>query len=430
MTTKLPHLKLLLVALLWCASTAVRAQAPIENMQGNERAPEPVWARHFGSSDDDGAYAVLTLEDGTIALAGDIITPAGNRQMCLLKLGRHGDLIYEKHYAGSGVSSARAIRTTNDGGFVLAGSTRGVGGNGTDLYLVKTDFDGDVEWSRISQDRGGDFSEDILHARGGGFVSAGKNALDLKGGYNIVKMNKPGTIVWTRNFPGEQANAIVEISNGRLAALGVTETIPNEARPKPPKDIPQYPWVDPAQTDDEPVCSNEAAWLFSEVDWKGSVLFQRTYWKSKYDVGNALLQTDDGGFLLVGSAGGCPEDPSLYDCWIVRADSTGDTLWTQTYGGILEDQAYSVIAEPDGFVIAGSTRSWGTGERDALLFKIDKRGTIVWSTAAGGPGDEICYEVQSTRDGYILSGTTTSYGEGDTDMYLVKLQTLLGRSSR
>lgn len=430
MTKRLSHLTLLFIVLLSCATTAVRAQAPIETMQGNERAPEPVWARHFGSSEDDGAYAVLTLDDGSIALAGDVITNSGDRQMALLRLGRYGDLIFDKHYAGSGVSSARAIRTTNDGGFILAGSTRGPGGNGTDLYVVKTDFDGDVEWSRISQDRGGDFSEDILHARGGGFVSAGRNALELKGGYNLVKMNKPGTVVWTRNFPGEQANAIVEISNGRLAALGYTETIPDEARPKSSKSAPLYPWVDPERVDQKPVCTKEAAWLFSQVDWKGAVLFERVYWKSKYDVGNALVQTDDGGFLLVGSAGGCAEDPSLYDCWVVRTDSTGDTLWSKTFGGTLEDQAYSVIAEKDGFVIAGTTRSWGAGERDALLFKIDKRGTIVWSTAAGGPGDEICYEVHATDDGYVLSGTTTSYGEGDTDMYLVKLQTVLARSSR
>lgn len=391
-------------------------------MQGFERAPEPAWARHFGTAEDDGAYAVLALDDGTFVLAGDCIAQNGNRQMCLLKLGRFGDLIFEKRYPGSGISSARALRTTNDGGYVLAGSTRGAGGNGTDLYVVKTDFEGDIEWSRVSQDRGGDFSEDILHARGGGFVSAGRNALDLKGAYNIVKMNKPGTVVWTRNFPGEQANAIIEISNGRLAAIGVTHDIPADARPKRAADDPQFPWVDAPKDVEKVGCVEEAAWMFTQVDWKGAVLNQRVYWKSKFDVGNALAQTAEEGFLLVGSAGGCPKDPMLYDCWIVRTDSTGDTLWNKSFGGVLEDQAYSVLAEDDGgFVIAGSTRSWGAGGSDALLFKIDGRGSVLWSTAIGGPGDEICYEVQSTGDGYILSGTTTSYGAGDTDMYLVKV---------
>ena len=111
-----------------------------------------------------------------------------------------------------------------------------------------------------------------------------------------------------------------------------------------------------------------------------------------------------------------------YDCWIVRTDSLGDTLWTKSFGGPGDDQAFSVLAEYGGYVISGSTRSWGAGARDALLFKIDEQGTLLWSTAIGGPGDEICYEVQAAEYGYILSGTTTSYGEGDSDMYLVKVE--------
>ncbi len=411
----------MLAALLCVAAVSAFAQAPASAMFGYDRAPSPLWARHFGGPEDDGAYAVLALDDGGFAIAGDCIAENGNRQMCLMRLGRYGDLIFEKHYVGSGVSSARAMRTTNDGGFVLSGSTRGPGGFGTDLYVVKTDYEGDVEWSRISQDRGGDFSEDILHARGGGFVSAGRNALDLKGSYNLVKLNKPGTVVWTRNFNGEQANAIIELSNGRIASIGYTLDIPPSARPKASADDSAFPWVKSKKKDKLP-CQSEAAFLFTEVDWKGAVLRERVYWNSKYDVGNAITATPDGGFTMVGSTGGCPENPSGYDCWIVRTDSLGDTLWTKSFGGVQEDQAYSILAEDDGgFVIAGSTRSWGQAETDMLLFKIDGRGTVLWSTAIGGPGNDICYEVQRTPGGYILSGTTTSYGNGDTDMYLVKV---------
>ena len=418
---------LLLATLLAFGADCVFAQVTATLMQGNERAPEPVWARHFGGNEDDGAYAVLALDEGGYALAGDCISENGNRVMCLMKLGRHGDLIFETRYPGAGTSAARAIRTTNDGGFVLAGSTRGSGGNGTDLYVVKVDPDGDVEWSRISQDRGGDFSEDILHARGGGFVSAGRNALDLKGGYNLVKMNKPGTVVWTRNFTGEQANAIIEIESGRIAAIGVTQEIPESVRPIRPEENPKFPWVE-ARKQDTRACKEEGGFLFTVVDWKGAIVNERVYWNSGYDVGNAIASTSDGGFVMVGSAGGCTANPSGYDVWIVRTDSTGDTLWTKSFGGVLEDQAYSILAEDDGgFVIAGSTRSWGQGESDALLLKIDGRGSVLWSTAVGGPGNDICYEIQQADGGYILSGTTTSYGEGDTDMYLVKVESMAKR---
>ncbi|MBK6911896.1 MAG: hypothetical protein IPH10_13380 [bacterium] len=409
----------LCMTMLSCAASLF-AQFPVSMMPGNERAPEPAWARHFGGPEDDGAYAVIALEDG-FAVAGDCIDEQGNRQMCLKRLGRHGDLLFDRLYPGAGISAARTVRATNDGGFVLAGSTRGAGGFGTDLYVVKTDDEGDIEWSRISQDRGGDFSEDILHARGGGFVSAGRNALDLQGGYHLVKMNKPGTVVWTRNFTGEQANAIIEISNGHIAALGLTRTIPAAARPLLPEENPPFPWVEDKKKTVRP-CEEEAGWLFTEVDWKGAVVREHVYFQSGFCEGNALAQTGDGGYLLVGSAGGCPQDVRGYDCWIVRTDSLGDTLWTKSFGGPGDDQAFSVLAEYGGYVIAGSTRSWGAGARDALLFKIDEQGTLLWSTAIGGPGDEICYEVQAAEYGYILSGTTTSYGEGDSDMYLVKVE--------
>ncbi len=413
---------LVLITLHVVGAAFVYAQAPATSMLGYDRAPIPVWARHFGGEEDDGAYAVLALEDGGYVLGGDCIAPSGDRQMCLMKLGRHGEMIFEKHYPGSGVSAARALRTTNDGGYIIAGSTRGPGGNGTDLYVVKTDYEGDIEWSRISQDRGGDFSEDILHARGGGFVSAGRNALDLDGAYNIVKMNKPGTVVWTRNFPGEQANAIIEINNGKIAALGYTENVPASARPQSMSKEQSLPWVE-IKEKTAGLCKQDAGFLLTEVDWKGSVLTQHVYWRSSYDVGNALVSTEEDGFVMVGSANGCPDEPIGYDVWIVCADSSGDTLWTKVFGGVQEDRAYSILAEDDGgYVIAGSTRSWGQGESDMLLLKIDGRGGLLWSTAIGGPGEDICYEVQHTDGGYILSGTTTSYGSGDSDMYLVKVE--------
>ncbi|MCC6475609.1 hypothetical protein IT157_01025 [bacterium] len=400
------------------------AQAPRNTMPGFERAPEPIWSRHFGSAEDDGAYAVLALDDGGFAVAGDCIDLSSEqRQMCLMRLGKHGDLIFTKQYAGSGFSSARSLQTTNDGGFVLAGSTRGPGGTGTDLYVVKTDHEGDVEWYRISQDRGADFSQDVVHARGGGFVSAGGNALDLTGSYNLVKMNKPGTVVWTRNFPGEQANAIIEISNGRLIAVGYTKEIPDEIRPINVLREQQMPWeVDPAKKDTG-LCREESAWLMTEVDWKGVERHKWTYWHSGYDVAHAVTLTEDGGYVLAGSVHGCRNRPEGYDCWVVRADSTGDTLWTAQFGGAYEDQAYSILADADGgFIVSGITRSWGQGGADVLLYKLDGRGVVLWSTTVGGPGDEIGYDVQFALEGLCVSGTTTSYGSGDTDMYLVKLE--------
>ena len=97
--------------------------------------------------------------------------------------------------------------------------------------------------------------------------------------------------------------------------------------------------------------------------------------------------------------------------------------WQKTFGGSSWDEAYSVQQTSDGgYIIAGSTLSYGSGEWDVYLIKTDSDGNLEWQKTFGGPSCDIAYSVQQTNDGgYIIAGKTYSYGSIYSDVYLIKL---------
>jgi hypothetical protein len=107
--------------------------------------------------------------------------------------------------------------------------------------------------------------------------------------------------------------------------------------------------------------------------------------------------------------------------YVVRVTSSGDTVWTRRLGGNSIDAAKSVHETEDGFIIGGQTRSYGAGNDDFYLVKLDADGELLWSRTYGGSGYDWCDDMQCTSDGgYILGGSTGSFGALGYDVYAVK----------
>lgn len=160
-------------------------------------------------------------------------------------------------------------------------------------------------------------------------------------------------------------------------------------------------------------------WLL-KINEVGDTVWTRTYGGKNHDWGEAVVQTSDGGFLIVGGtksfgSGGI-------DVWLIRTDSSGDTLWTRTFGGKGDDWADKVAQTTDGgFIIPGWTNSTPNGDFDALLIKYDESGNIVWSRTYGGPRDDAAKSVQCTADGgYFVAGLTNSFGAGSSDVWIIR----------
>jgi hypothetical protein len=151
-----------------------------------------------------------------------------------------------------------------------------------------------------------------------------------------------------------------------------------------------------------------------------------TVWVNTYggpanDGFRSAIPVGDRGVVAVGytySFGAA--DANVY---AVRTDADGDTLWMRAFGGDGMDYGYDVCQSEDGgYVITGFTTSFGAGAEDVYVVKIDSTGNTLWSRTYGGSAPDEGYSIYATGDGhYIISGRTDSYGSGYNDVYLLKL---------
>jgi hypothetical protein len=150
------------------------------------------------------------------------------------------------------------------------------------------------------------------------------------------------------------------------------------------------------------------------------ITFERTFGGSDFDYGSSVAQTSDGGYIIAGgtSSFGSGGD----DVYLIKTDSKGNLIWQKTFGGSDWDFGSSVAQTSDGgYIIAGETRSFGSGYSDVYLIKTDSKGNLIWQKTFGGSDDDYGYSVAQTSDGgYIIAGGTNSFGSGDRDVYLIK----------
>ncbi len=150
------------------------------------------------------------------------------------------------------------------------------------------------------------------------------------------------------------------------------------------------------------------------------VAFEKWYGGNSGDYGYSVAQTTDGGYIIAGKTRSY--GAGSYDVYLIKTDSIGDTLWTRTYGDTCSDVGSSVVQTTDGgYVIAGRTKSFGVDSSDVYLIKTNSTGDTSWTRTYGGTGNDYGYSVAQTTDGgYIITGSTSSYGAGLSDVYLIK----------
>jgi len=134
----------------------------------------------------------------------------------------------------------------------------------------------------------------------------------------------------------------------------------------------------------------------------------------------AIKETSDGGFIIVGYVESwTTDDKAVY---LVKTDEFGEVEWTKTYGDTKDDEGYDVIQTSDGgYLIAGYTKSYGAGLTDLWLIKTDSSGEILWEQVLGGAKNDAPNSLLALETGgYLVVGTTASYGSGSNDVWLIK----------
>jgi len=165
---------------------------------------------------------------------------------------------------------------------------------------------------------------------------------------------------------------------------------------------------------------SDDAWLI-KVDIMGNEEWNKTFGGANIDYGHCVKQTNDGGYIIAGATRSFGN--GNYDAYLIKTDANGDEQWNRTFGGVETDYANSIHQSTDGgYILAGITQSTGNGNYDFWLIKTNTNGDEEWNRTYGGTNQDYCSSMDITTDGgFILVGNTRSFGNGGSDIWLLKV---------
>jgi hypothetical protein len=362
--------------------------------------PDTVWTRWYGGASDEEAYSVQQTEDGGFIIVGYTTTfGGGGKDVWLLKIDSYGDTLWTKTYGGPQDDIGRSVRQTSEGGYIIAGQTNSFGAGNADLWLIKTDADGDSLWAKTYGGSANDVGNSIRQTQDGGYIIVGTNA-SFSAYYDdvwLLKTDSAGDTLWTKSWDvnnnDDRGTEVQQTYDGGFVVVGHSYTFSGSAL----------------------YCT-----LF-KTDSQGSLLWMESYGERIDQRGASVDQTSDSGYVLTGyTAHSGMTNPDVY---VVKTDSVGDTTWTRTYGGSGWEEGYLVRQTTEGgYFIAGKTNSFGAGGFDVWILETDSNGDTLWAKAYGGTSDDVAYSGQETADEeYIIAGYTQSFGGGGRDVYIIRL---------
>jgi hypothetical protein len=360
------------------------------------------WWRTYGGTGFDAGRAVdLAATEGYV-IAGSCTSSGVSSDVFLIRTDTLGDTLWTRTYGGTSVDAAYSVQETADSGYVIAGNTSSFGAGYNDVYLVRANAAGDTLWTRAYGGTSTDESYSVVQTCDGGFVIAGYTwsfGVGTPDSVNVylVKTDARGDTLWTRFYGGigsDVGSSVRQTSDSGYIIAGTTCTF--------------------GSTPD-----SDDVYLI-KTDAQGDTLWTRTYGGKRNDGGRSVIQVADGGYVIAGYT--FSFGAGSQDVYLIRTDASGDTLWTRTYGGASYDDGCSVQSTTDGgYIIAGATGSFGAGIYDVYLIKTDSQGDTLWTRTFGGASSDWSECVRQTPDGgYIVAGYTLSFGAGSCDVYLIK----------
>ena len=280
------------------------------------------------------------------------------------------------------------------------------------ITFTKVDQNGDELWqTNYSQGIWANHGKYIEQVDDGGYIVAG-NYQDVAGsGMLLLKLDSLGNKLWQRTFSGTQSRN----NFGRLFCYGFSAQQTNDNG----YIIAGYTYIDyytPSRHKDV---------FIVKTDSLGTEQWRNYFGGSMDDLGSFIRQDDEGNYFVAASTSsyGIGTESNMY---LIKLNASGESLWTQTYGGELESTATGLYPTNDGgCILVGQSNSFTSGNFNAYVVKTNTNGDSLWTKNYGGLGVEGLNSVQQTTDsGYIMAGFTNSIGAGDFDMLLLKTDSL------
>ncbi len=415
------------------------------------QAQDIQWEKSYGGRHAEYLFDVQPTADYGFILAGSSLSEktgnksdAGNGDLdyWIWKMDENGELDWQKSFGGPGQDMLKSLKNTNDGGFILGGTSGSFtavqddkpngktspsfGGN--DYWVIKLDAKGGVQWQKSFGGIGQDDLASVYPTRDGGYIVGGSSTsspgsvipsasprAESRGegtaktqksrgnmDYWILKLDSEGNIEWQQTYGGKYADmlrSVIPTNDGGYLAGGTSNS-------------PQS-----GDKDNVNFGSGGDYWLL-KLDSKGAIQWQQTIGGDQDDELFALLQSHDGGYILGGSSNsGTTNSKSKTnkngtDLWVVKLDTDGQMDWQQTYDFGRVDLLTSIVENDDqSLMLGGHAQSQGgkdeEGINDYIALKVSDKGEKLWERTVGSNGQDILKKAVMTRDGgFLLAGTS------------------------
>jgi hypothetical protein len=297
---------------------------------------------------------------------------------------------WQTQVGGSSYEEARCLVESPDGGYVAVGWTNSDGAGGEDVYAVKIDGQGNVEWQRTfggaELDRA--YSIDVVST--GGYVLAGRTRSDQFTAHDesayVVRISEQGDLIWEKAFGHRRANG----------ARGVEETWDGG-------------FIISGWTAYERHTNSTNVYVV-KTDADGNIEWEKQYRRKRWQSAHEIRQTSDGGYVLAGIAR--PPELRRMSGYMMKLDASGDIQWKRIVGTRWgRDELYTVEETPQGdFVFAGGSQRSISGRvrMRTWIVKTDPDGQILWNRWYGGGLGYIWGSTLTPDGGLAVVGKTSN----------------------
>jgi len=315
---------------------------------------DTLWTKHYNLNSRELFCSGIQTSDGGYIITGLTTKPAPDLDnVFLLKTDSNGDSLWSNDYGGNKDDAGFSVQQTTDGGYVVTGRTKSFGDT-HDVYLIKTDSLGVEIWSKTFGDDYENSGRSVIQTSDNGFFLTTNTEIFGSGfsWIDLIKTDSVGNIEWTSTFDNNDDDAgfsAQATNDGGFIITGMSEADNNIS------DV-----------------------LLFKTSNNGDIEWSRTYGdRERLERGNCVIQTAEGGYLVAGTK---KTDNTDFDIFLVKTDNFGDTLWTRTFGHDNWDEGRWVEQTTDGgYIITGEYQN-DNDVRHVCLIKTDANGLITFTS--------------------------------------------------
>jgi hypothetical protein len=352
-------------------------------------AASPSWAKIFGGASGDEAFSVLQTADAGILVTGTTASFGEDNALLVVKLNSGGSIVWTKTFTDVADYNSTSAVETKSGEIAIAATS-----TSEDVLFLKLDAKGNILVQKTYGGDGKDWPTQIIQTSDGGFIIAGNTTSFSEGQGQglILKIDASGGVKWATTLGDvdteKQVLACESGDNGIVAACSTA--------------------IRGAGDDDILVC---------KLNSSGSLGWARTFGGASEDVATSIASASGTDSVVAGYTAslGAGND----DCYVMRINSSGGVVWSNTYGTGYNEEWYGMTKASDsGFVLAGLTLGFDAKNDDVFLAKLNAGGAVQWAETFRGDNSDYANAVTQAADsGFVAVGVTESFASFDQQNY-------------